>query len=181
LPLKFIRSHRSGVPSFGAFGWNWSHNFNLYVRELNNGDVALWRNLREERFTLTASGFEPPRGVFEKLEREVGLTERFSIEARWRNRVALRTARRWNDPERIPLLAIEDRHGNHVRLTYDSEDRVAEVRDDDDRFFMLNYDACGLLIRVADQAGRGFTYEHDEQMMQLIRVTSPAITGIRQG
>ena len=81
LPLAFVRSYRSGTPAFGPFGWNWDHNFNCYVRELSNGDVGLWRGLREERFTLTGTGFEPPRGVFEALERVAGPAQVYGLTA----------------------------------------------------------------------------------------------------
>jgi hypothetical protein len=51
LPMAFVRTYRSGVPSFGPLGWNWDHNFNVYLRELSSGDVAVWRTLHEDRMT----------------------------------------------------------------------------------------------------------------------------------
>ncbi len=33
LPLSFTRFYRSGSASYGPFGWNWDHNFNLFIRE----------------------------------------------------------------------------------------------------------------------------------------------------
>ena len=62
------RSYRSGVAVFGPFGWNFDHNYNLYLRELSDGTIALWRNLHEDIFKPTGAGFEPPRGIFETLQ-----------------------------------------------------------------------------------------------------------------
>ena len=79
----------------------------------------------------------------------------------------------WTEIERIPIVWLSDRHGNALRFAYDGENRLAEVRDDDDRFLHFDYDDCGLLVAISDPAGRRWTYEHDEQTMQLTRVVSP--------
>ena len=55
------------------------------------------------------------------------------------------------------------------------------MRDDDDRFFALTYDACGLLVAIEDHTGRRFVYEHDEEAMHLVRATSPAIADHPKG
>ena len=43
LPLALVRAYRSGAGFYCPFGWNWDHNHNLFIRELTNGDLALWR------------------------------------------------------------------------------------------------------------------------------------------
>ena len=82
----------------------------------------------------------------------------------------------WIDGERIPIVWVKDRHGNMLKFTYGTEDKLSEVRDDDDRFFRFDYDQCGLLVAVTDHSGRKFQYEHDEETMQLVCVKSPAIS-----
>lgn len=173
LPLALKRSYRSGVAVFGPFGWNFDHNYNLYLRELANGTIALWRNLHEDIFKPTGAGFEPPRGVFEKLEPLAGEAQTYEVLGEGGTTMHFERPAGWSEGERIPIVWLADRHGNALRFTYDAEDRLAEVRDDDDRFLHFDYDDCGLLIAVSDPAGRRWTYEHDEQTMQLVRVTAP--------
>jgi RHS repeat-associated protein len=79
----------------------------------------------------------------------------------------------WTDAERIPLVRIEDRHGNGLRYSYDTSDRVTEVRDDDDRFLRFHYGDCGLLERVEDHAGRAVRYLHDAEVEHLECVRYP--------
>jgi len=175
-PLAFTRFYRSGAASFGPFGWNWDHNFNLFLRELNTGDIALWRNLHEEIFKFDGVNFEPQRGVFEKLERIPALAQVYEVGGEGGTIMRFERPLGWIDGERIPLIWIKDRHGNQLRFSYGAEDKLAEVRDDDERYFRFDYDQCGLLVAVSDHAGRKFQYGHDEETMQLVCVKSPAIS-----
>ena len=175
LPLAFVRSYRSGTPTIGPFGWNWDHNFNLYVRELSNGDVGLWRGLREERFTVTGAGFEPPRGVFEKLEQPAGAPEVDDLTAP--AAVCCISSVPWLVRCRShPGAAPAGSSWQHPRVLVRHRNRLIEVRDDDDRFFAFQYDAYGLLVTVTESHRTPYLYEHDEETMHLVRATSPAIT-----
>ncbi|SFH34158.1 DUF6531 domain-containing protein [Pedobacter insulae] len=176
LPLSFTRLYKSGAATMGPLGWNWDHNFNLFVRELSTGDIAVWRNLHEDIFKFNGLDFDPPRGVFEKLDRITGLVQAYDINQKGGVVLHFERPGGWLDAERIPLIWMMDQHGNQLRFTYGAEDKLVEVRDDDDRFFQLEYDVCGLLVAVVDNSGRKFLYEHDEQTMQLTHVESPPIT-----
>jgi RHS repeat-associated protein len=180
-PLAFRRLYRSGAPCFGPLGWNWDHGFNSYLRVLASGDVAVWRELHEDLFLSTGAGFEPPRGVFELLVRPPGPDEVFEIQEEGGRVRRYTRPPGWLDAERIPLVAMADRHGNQLRFTYGDEDKLIDVRDDDDRGFTFTYDACGLLTAVTDHAGRRFAYEHDEETMQLVAVTSPPTANFPEG
>ena len=90
LPLALARSYRSGVSVFGPLGWNWDHNFNVYLRELATGDVAVWRKLHEDVFTFDGVRHEPPRGIFELLERQPGPAPRWRSTGARRDRAAVR-------------------------------------------------------------------------------------------
>ncbi|MGH9238472.1 MAG: RHS repeat-associated core domain-containing protein [Vicinamibacterales bacterium] len=176
LPLAFVRSYRSGVAVFGPLGWNWDHNFNLYVRELATGDVALWRSLHEDVFVWDGAMYQPPRGVFELLERTAGRADGWALRGVRGTLMRFGRPPGWIDGERIPLVAIEDAHGNALRLSYGAEDRLVEVRDDHDRFLRLDYDDCGVLDAVSDHAGRRYVYGHNEETLQLESVTTPPTT-----
>lgn len=176
LPIIFSRIYRSGAPAFGPLGWNWDHNHNVYLRELNDGNIALWRNLHEDIFINNGASFEPPRGVFEQLERVTGLTQTYELKVE--GGVAMRFERPfgWIDGERIPLVWIKDRHGNKLQYTYGTEDKIIEVKDDDNRYLRFNYDINGFVTEVSDHAGRKYTYEYNEETEQLVYVNSPPTT-----
>jgi RHS repeat-associated protein len=181
IPLAFVRIYRSGTPTWGPLGWNWDHNLNVYLRELSSGDVAIWRSLHEDVFTSVGAGFEPPRGVFEQLERVGGGGQEWLLRGVEGGMLHFERPPGWVDGERIPLVRIEDRHGNALQLTYGAEDSLVEVRDDDDRALRFAYDDCGLLVAVEDHAGRRFTYTHDEESFHLATVTTPATADHPQG
>lgn len=181
LPLVVRRSYRSGVAVFGPFGWNFDHNYNLYLRELANGSVALWRNLHEDLFTPTGNGFAPPRGVFEQLQPVGGVAQAYEVLGEGGSVLRFERPPGWTEAERIPILRLADRHGNTLRFAYDSENRLAEVRDDDERWLHFDYDACGLLSAISDPSDRRWLYTHDEQTQQLVRVTTPPTSDHPQG
>lgn len=181
LPLSFVRVYRSGAATYGPFGWNWDHNYNMYLRELSNGDIALWRMLHEDIFVFDGVNFEPPRGTFEKLERVPGVAQAFVITCDGGVVMRFERPAGWIDGERIPIVEIQDRHGNKQIFSYTPDDKVSEVRDDDNRFLQFGYDQCGLLVTVSDHAGRSYQYEHDEQTMQLTCVQTPPTADFPSG
>jgi RHS repeat-associated protein len=181
LPLALTRTYHSGPSAFGAFGWNWDHNYNLYLRELSDGSVSLWRNLHEDVFEPADSGFEPPPGVFERLEPVSGFAQVYELVAEGGNRMHFERPPGWIDAERIPISRLEDRHGNTLTFTYGQGDKLAEVRDADDRYLQFEYDACGLLVALSDHAGRRYVYVHDEETEQLVAVSGPPTTDYPDG
>lgn len=173
LPLAFTRFYRSGAAAFGPLGWNWDHNFNLHVRELANGDLALWRNLHEDIFVFGGAAFHPPPGTFELFERVPALPQVFQLTGRGGISMRFERPVGWVDGERIPISSLRDRHGNQLTFVYGDDDTLTRVLDDDGRFLQFSYDHCGLVTSVEDHAGRRCTYEHDEETQQLHWVTSP--------
>ena len=181
VPLSLERVYRSGPGFFGPLGWNWDHNHNLYLRELANGDIALWRLGHEDVFTWTGGRFEPPRGVFEELERVPGIPQTFEITAPEGVVTRFERPAGWIDGERVPILWRSDRHGNTLTYTYGGDDHLRRVEDDNSRRIDLAYDDCGLLVSAVDHTGRQFVYEHDEEKQHLVCVTGPSATDHPKG
>ncbi len=51
-PFVLIRTYKSGRPFFGPLGYNWDHNYNIYLRELNDGRIAVSTGrLQEDIYT----------------------------------------------------------------------------------------------------------------------------------
>jgi RHS repeat-associated protein len=174
MPLVFVRRYRSGYPNFGPFGWNWGHNHDVYLRELTTGDVARWNGaLHEDVFRFNGADYDPPRGVFEQLRPVAGIPQVYEITGA--GGMVWRFARPagWTEAERIPLETIRDRHGNLLRYSYDGQNRVAEVRDDDDHFFTFHYGECGMLEALRDHTGRQVMYEHMPDYEHLAAVHFP--------
>jgi RHS repeat-associated protein len=180
LPLQLQRRYQSGRAAYGPFGFQWDHNYNVYIRQLDGGNVAVWiGSLREAVFTGSAEGFSPPPGFHWKLERVSdgyvllqpgGITWTFSRPSTWPN------------PLTIPLISITDRFGNRQDLNYESTGLLARVDDRQGNFFAFEYGSCGLLERVTDSAARQIRYFHADNIEHLIGVEArfvPAIVSER--
>ena len=176
IPIAMSRSYRSGRPYYGPFGFGWDHAYNVYLRELNDGGVALWTGqLREQHFRSAGGGFEPKPGLAARLERIPGLTDVYAVRFPGGRVWQFERPTGWGDVQRIPLTIISDRHGNAVRLSYDTQDRIATVLDTAGRGLLFHYGNCGLLERVTDHTGsRIVDYWHDNEIEHLVRVVLPA-------
>jgi RHS repeat-associated protein len=184
IPLRLTRMYRSGEAYFGPWGYNWDHNYNVYVRELENGGVAVWTGRLSEDVYGVGPTFEPPTAVFRRLEFEAATPlhgNRYVITEREGIRFFFERPAGWADPERIPLVRIEDRHGNAHGLTYDAHGRLAVVSDHAGRRIEFAYGDCGLLEEVRDHTGRRWLYRHDDPAEHLIGVTTPPTPGYPDG
>ena len=154
IPIAMRRSYRSGRPYYGPFGFGWDHAYNVYLRELNDGGVALWTGqLREQHFRSAGGGFEPEPGLAARLEHIPGLTDGYAVHFPGGQVWLFERPAGWSDVRRIPLATIRDRHGNAVSLSYDTHDRVASVLDAAGRGLLFLYGNCGLLEHVTDHTG----------------------------
>src|SRR6185503_4965489 len=185
-PLRLTRVYRSGATYYGPWGYNWDHNYNVSLRELTDGTVAIWTGrIREEVYTPNGATFEPPVGVFRLLERvapTAGLGPGYALTEPGGTRLAFhRPAAGWPEPLTIPLVYIEDRHGNRQTLSYDAEGRLDRVTDDAGRFLEFTYGGCGLLEQVRDHTLRTWRYIHDADIEHLVAVVGPATADVPDG
>lgn len=183
-PIEFERCYGSGRPYYGPFGYSWDHKYNVYLRRLNDGRIALWSGrLHEQYFNpegaakwvcepalaakieplpAPADGFDVtlPGGVLWQFHRPIG----------------------WLSGERIPLVAINDRHGNAIHLRYDTSDRLSSVLDDRGRGLIFEYGNCGLLETVSDHTrSRVVRYQHHPEIEHLVRVVLPVTAKFPSG
>lgn len=175
IPIALSRSYRSGRAYYGPFGFGWDHSYNVYLRELNNGDFALWTGqLQEQHFHDVGGRFESTPGFAARLERMAGLNDVFWVRFPGGLEWKFERPSGWGDTQRIPLIIIRDRHGNTVRLSYDADERLASVLDAAGRGLLFQYGSCELLERVMDHTGsRVVSYWHDNEIEHLIRVVLP--------
>ena len=178
--LALVRRYLSGAPFWGPFGFNWDHNWNVYLRELASGDVARGTGaLHEDVFRWDGATFVPPRGVFELLERLPN--QRYFVRARHGLVYLFERPLGWTDAERIPLASIRDRFGNRVELRYGAKNLLDSVEDDDGRGLRFFYGHCGILEAVEDHSGRRVRYFHDDTATHLIGFATPPITNFPDG
>lgn len=182
LPIRFVRSYRSGRPYDGPFGFAWDHNFNVYLRRLKTGQLALWAgSLRELYFKPEGASWAGERAAADIQELPAGSDE---FVVRWRGGLRWRMARPvgWSDGERIPLREIVDRVGRRLTLDYDGKDRLSAVSDPQGRGLRLAYGECNLLERVSDHTGgRAVHYLHRDDVELLDRVRLPPTAAFPQG
>ena len=184
-PLRFQRIYRSGRISFGPFGYNWDHNYNVYLRPTLDGSIAVWTGaLTEHIYHGGPKRFEPPFSVFRLLELEAAdalhpaqwvLSEPEGREFIFSVPIG------WPDAYRVPLVQIRDRFGNAHDLTYDANGRLQRVADHAGRFLRFDYGDCELLEGLRDHTGRTWRYEHDDEIEHLVAVTGPATSDHPKG
>ncbi len=185
-PLQLTRLYRSGPVYFGPWGYNWDHNYNVYLRELFDEGVAIWTGQLSEHVYQRnpEGGFEPLAGIFNQLEhRPASPTEieRYTLTDRDGMQQIFERPDGWPYPDRIPLVRIEDRHSNAHLLSYDAEGRLDRVEDHAGRFIKFMYGDCGLLEQVTDHTGRLWRYFHDDEIEHLVAVITPATPEYPEG
>lgn len=185
-PIRLVRRYGSGPVYFGPWGYNWDHNYNVYLRELTGGRVAIWTGeLREDVYIpAAAGGYDSPIGGRELLEFQAaaGLSpDRYVLTNQGGIQRIFERPAGYPHPDRIPLVRLEDRHRNAHDLTYDPEGRPVRVRDRSGRELVFEYGSCGLLERVHDHNGRAWRYFHDDEIEHLVAVISPGTAQFPEG
>ncbi|PZP28987.1 MAG: hypothetical protein DI613_12385 [Kocuria rhizophila] len=147
----------------------------MYLRPLLDGAVALWTgNLQENTFTANGNGWDPPAEAAMNLRRGTEASETYHLEHPGGLVQVFTRPAGWTDPERIPLVSVTDRHGNHVHLSYDQLSRLTSVLDQEDRGLFFRYGNCGLLEGITDHTGtRAVEYGHDPGIEHLVCVRLP--------
>ena len=183
--LSFRRLYRSGTTAFGPLGYNWDYNYNVYLRPLDDGAIAVWTGaLSEHVYVPGPQGFVPPFSVFRRLEFEAADAahpDRWVLAEREGRELIFSMPAGWPNPNRVPLVQIRDRFGNAHDLAYNAEGRLQQVADHATRFLRFEYGDCGLLERMHDHTGRVWRYEHDPEIEHLLAVTLPATPDYPQG
>ena len=176
-PIRLVRMYQSGQVYFGPWGYNWDHNYNVYLRELASGAVAVWTgHLSEEIYAPgPAGGYKPPVGIFRRLEKTQQPVDPQGYQLTEAGGLKLLFTRPpgWPLVDSIPLTSITDRHGNVQTLRYDSQGRLHQVADTAGRYLMFEYGDCGLLEKVTDHINRAWSYLHDD-IEHLVGVQTPA-------
>lgn len=180
MPLVLTRSYNSQDPYNRAFGTGMSHSFGMFQHSegwpaqvdfyLPDGgkihfdrisDPAL--NNNDTVFAHTSS----PTGFFQA---RMARWENSLLDAGWQ--VTLLDGTKYLFPHAgSPLQAIRDRHGNEIRLTWESG-LLRRVTSPNGRWIAFTYGSGGRVSQVSDNIGRTVSYTYDANG-NLLTVTDP--------
>ena len=179
IDFVFSRRYRNQTIFNGPLGYNWTHNFHVWLREgsssifLSTGDFREEAYIKHPRFGETMNNefdyWMPPdgsHGVFFAengsyvLRQPNGARQIFEV-----------------DPKHSflhRLAKIEDRFGNHLTLSYDpATDQLKDIEiNHSGRYVQFAYDTQNRICSISDYTNRQWHYTYDS-IGDLIAVTSP--------
>lgn len=182
MDFLFHRTYKNQVLYSGPLGSNWSHSYNIRLRE---GDDTVWLttgDLREEAYTrhplFGAPGFSyfvPPDGRHAVI---IPLGDSFVRRMPDGTRYIMERYPAGNDRHRIQR--IEDKCGNFLEFSYNGDLLTNVVVNHPDRAVTLSYDDGRRISGVSDWTGRVWRYEYDDNN-DLVAVTTPAMAPYPDG
>lgn len=181
IDFVFKRMYKNQVIFNGPLGYNWTHNFHIWLRV---GDQVIFRStgdLREEPFTrhplfdennLVNGEFDywmPPDGKHGVIFAE---NSSFVLRQPDGSRQIFEPDPGHSFLHRLSL--IEDRFGNYLRLHYDEDQRLTNIEINHlQRLVAFDYDAEDRICSIRDYFDRKWSYTYDSHG-DLITVTSPS-------
>jgi RHS repeat-associated protein len=164
LPLTFTRTYNARDSYSGPLGANWTHNYNVILRQSSDGGVSIrWGDGHSEAFSLSSGIYFPQPGVFSILREN--LDGSFLLTKKDQMQYAFSSVGK--------LTSIRDRNSNTVTLTYDAGGNLTMVADAAGRNLVLTYDASNRIRQVADPIGRIFSFTYSNAN-DLVTATDPA-------
>lgn len=176
----FNRSYGNQVIFNGPLGFNWTHNFHVWLRD---GDQVIFRStgdLREEAYTKhprfgepISNDFDywmPPDGIHGIILAENGS---YALRQPDGTRHVFQVDPKHSFLHR--LAKIEDRFGNYLKLCYDDvNDQLNHIEiNHPQRLVQFFYDEEGRICLIRDYTGREWTYGYDS-FGDLVSVTTPS-------
>ena len=172
LPLVFSRVFGQSIPSryeLGPLGRGWTHNWDIRIQELSNGDVFVQGPSGLDRsFTKNLDGsFSALPGDYGRLEVSGGV---------YRLREADQTT--WQFRADKTLDFVSDTNGNTITLGYNGG-LLTSLTHSNGKQFLLDYYPNGRIWHVVDPLGPGSaddritTYEYDSAGEHLTTATAP--------
>jgi RHS repeat-associated protein len=169
LPIRFTVNYNSRLLKSGPVGKGWDHqSFATHLEELPNGDVKIhWSTNRYNLFPKTALGTYQPVHLncqWDQLVKNADAS--FTLIRQHRHVYQF-------DPQGR-LLAVGNRQGQFLHLTYDEQARLVKITEPVSGVFLdYTYDSQGLLTTVTDPLGRQAQLDYNDQQ-QLVTLTDAA-------
>jgi YD repeat-containing protein len=179
----FKRTYKNQVVFNGPLGYNWMHNFHIWLR-VAVADRVIFRStgdLREEPFTRHPL-FDENNLVIGEFDYWIPPDGKHGVIFAENSSFVLRQpdgSRQIFEPDPAHsflhrLSRIEDRFRNYLRLHYDADQRLAQIEINHlQRLVAFDYDAEDRICSIRDYTGREWGYKYDS-IGDLIAVTSPS-------
>jgi YD repeat-containing protein len=187
IDFLFTRTYKNQVPFNGPLGFNWTHNFHIWLRVANQTIFRTTGDLREEAFTKHPKFGETLNDDFDYWippDGKDGII--FVGDAPYSFILRLPDGVRYLFQQDSAhaflhyLKRIEDRHGNYLELHY-QDDLLRQVEiNHPERVVEFESDEQGRIALIRDYTGRQWQYTYDS-FGDLIAVTSPSTDRYPEG
>ena len=156
MPLSFRLFYNVLGEKGGTAGNGWRHNFELSIQEHSNGLYEVFFDDGSvKRFIVNENGLiEPLPGTTAKLTKTVDGYKYNDID--WMHYYFTTEGH---------LISQRDRVGNYFELTYDKNNRLERVQNDQGDYICYSYNKDGKLESVVDNNGRAVTLKYDADLM----------------
>ena len=181
IDFVFRRSYKNQVVYNGPLGANWTHSYNLYVREVRQQLILADVDFADKTFTrhplAPQTGFDyfvPPDGMYACFVPNT-TTNSFDLIHPDGRIVAFEPDPFSTVGNGHRLKEIRDRFGNYLDFTYSAVDGLLQIIlvNSAARIIQLQYDSAHRLRELRDYTNRVWTYFYSD-FNDLIAVTGPA-------
>ena len=181
----FKRTYKNQVIFNGPLGYNWTHNFHIWLRVSDQTIFRSTGDLREELFARHPRFGEAINGDFDYWmppdgKHGVIFAEGESFVLRLPNGSHQIFEPDPNHSFLHRLTRIEDRFGNYLDLIYADNQLVQVEINHPQRLISFEYDPQGHICLIRDYTGREWNYRYDS-FGDLITVTSPVTDRYKSG
>ncbi len=187
MEFVFKRTYKNQVMYNGPLGFNWSHNYNLWLR-ISNESIPIFRctgSMQEEMYVRHPRFDEsqeyaywiPPDGQHGVIRKSLnGVYFWLSPDG---DRYAYESHPA--DPFIFQIRKIVDKHGNYLEFEYSDIDRLLRkvYINSPNRFVQFNYEQ-NRIISFEDYVGRTCVYEYDD-FGDLIAAATPSTKYLTNG
>ena len=153
-PIYFNRYYNSIDKFNGTVGINWHHDWEYELQDMGDGTVKIISfDGKRQIYTQTGDGeYEPPTGVYDKLEKHSDGTYTLTMENKWK----------YDFNETGELARITDTNDNKIELFYENM-LLREIRNDSG-YLLIQYNDDGRIRQISDSTGRyvAYTYEGND-------------------
>lgn len=189
-PLEVTRYYNAQEPYEGPFGWGWSHNYDIKLIEVMDGDET--KIIRRNSSGSDHIFQKTTETDFETLSEECyDILKQYIVWPSELNAISpsdvnggycieKKNGNKYLFDENGKLLVISDCNQNLLKFEYDSSKRLIEVADAVNRKIIFEYNSNNKIRLMRDFNERVYAYEYDSQQ-NLISAIWPAIEDFPDG